>query len=291
VRSLATPVDSRAGSVAERVRAMSASLAPGEARVAAVLLAEGADVIHLTVSEAADAAGVGVGTVVRACQRLGFHAFQDAKIALGRDLQPLSLPTRSDIEPSDCPSEVLEKLTVGSDEAVRRVPASVDPEALQRAVTLLCRARRVLFLGVGTSSPLAQDAAYRLSTIGVGAEAPADVHVQHVRARLLGEGDAAIAISHTGATRETVAAAYGAKQAGADLVAITSFAHTPLTQVCDVVLVAGSSETRVRVEAMTSRLAHLLVLDALYVSVLIADAERAVGFQELTAEVLAEHRF
>lgn len=280
-----------AGSEAERVRALAASLAPGEARVAAILLGRDTEVIHLTVSEAASAAEVGVGTVVRACQRLGFKGFQDAKIALAQDLQPLSPSTHEDVDPTDTPSDVLAKLATGGYDAVRRVPASVDPDALTRAVRLIRAARRVLFLGVGTSAPLVQDAAYRFATIGIRADAPADVHVQHVQARLLGSDDVAIAVSHTGATHETVAAANGAEQAGAALIAVTSFSHTPLTALTDVDLVAGGNETRFRVEAMTSRLAHLLVLDALYVSLVLADPDRSATFQELTHDVLAEHRF
>lgn len=286
-----SPVAAEPGSETERVRALAASLAPGEARAVAVLLSRRTEVIHLTVSEAAAAAEVGVGTVVRACQRLGFKGFQDAKIALAQDVRPLSPATHEEVAAGDTPSEVLAKLAASGYDAVHRVPASVEEGALARAVDLLRAARRVLVLGVGTSAPLVQDAAYRFSTIGVRADAPADVHVQHVQARLLGPEDVAIAVSHTGATHETVAAASGAKQAGAALIAITSFSHSPLTALTDVDLVAGGTETRFRVEAMTSRLAHLLVLDALYVSLVLAAPDRAAAFQELTRDVLAEHRF
>lgn len=280
-----------AGAEAERVRALAGSLTSGEARVVGVLLGQGADVIHLTVSEAAASAQAGVGTVVRACQKLGYKGFQDAKIALARDLQPLATRLEPDVSAEDAPEQVLAKLAAGGDEAVRRIPASVDAEALATAVERLRAAGRVLLLGVGTSAPLVQDAAYRLSTIGVPAEAPPDVHVQHVRARLLGPGDVAIAVSHTGSTHETVAASRGAKQAGARLIAITSFSRTPLTELSDVDLVAGGSETQFRVEAMTSRLAHLLVLDSLYVSLLLAEPERTSTYQDVAQDVLAEHRF
>lgn len=259
--------------------------------MAGVLLARGAEVIHLTVSEAAAVAQVGVGTVVRACQRLGFRGFQEAKISLARDVEPLATRPQGEVLLDDSPGEVLAKLAAGGDEAVCRAPASVDPGALVRAVEMLHQARRVLFVGVGSSAPLAQDAAYRLATLGMSVEAPADVHVQHVRARLLGVGDVAVAVSHTGATHETLAAARGAKDAGAALIAVTSFSRTPLTELSDADLVAGGVETHFRVEAMTSRLAHLLVLDALYVSLVLADPERASAFQVLTEDVLAEHRF
>lgn len=98
---------------------------------------------------------------------------------------------------------MLRKLASSSGEALRPATASVGATELMHAIDLLAGARWVLCLGVGTSAPLAQDAAYRLTTIGIDADAPPDVHVQHVRAR------------HTGAAQETLGAIRGAKEAGA----------------------------------------------------------------------------
>jgi len=279
------------GSVAERARAAYGSLPPAEARAVQALLMRGAEVIHASVSEIAVAAETGVGTVVRACQSLGFKGFQAAKIALAQDLLPLDERPQEDISNGDEPPEVLAKLAASSGEALRRATASVAAADLARAIELLAGARRVLCLGVGTSAPLVQDAAYRLTTIGIDADAPPDVHVQHVRARLLGAADVAMAVSHTGATQETLGAVRGAKEAGARVIAVTSFSTTPLTELADVALVAGGLETSYRVEAMASRLAHLLLIDALYTSLVLSNAQRARTAQRLTADVLAEHRF
>jgi RpiR family transcriptional regulator, carbohydrate utilization regulator len=279
------------GTVAEMVRAASGSLPPAEARVAQALLTRGADVVHSSVTEVALAADTGVGTVVRACQSLGFKGFQAAKIALAQDLLPLDERPRTDVAEGDSPAEVLAKLADASGDALRRAVASVAPHALGRATALIAGARRVLCLGVGTSAPLAQDTAYRLATIGIDADAPPDVHVQHVRARLLKENDVALAVSHTGATQETLGAVRGAREAGAAIIAITSFSTTPLTELADVALVAGGRETRYRVEAMASRLAHLLVIDTLYTSLVLASPRRAQPAQQLTADVLAGHRY
>ena len=85
------------------------------------------------------------------------------------------------------------------------------------------------------------------------------------------------AISHTGATRETVACCTAAREAGATCVAITSFDRSPLTAVVEHVLVAGGRETELRIEAMASRIAHLCVLDAIFVALSLRDRERATS--------------
>lgn len=275
------------GTVAERIRAALPGLAPSQRRAGRVLLERRADVIHLSVSEVAAAAHVGIGTVVRACQSLGFTGFQDAKIALSRDLLPVEEQPVEDINAGDGPREVLVKVAAESGEMLRRAAASVDPEDLRAAVVLVHAARRVLLIGTGTSGQLAQDAAYRLLTAGVAAEAPADARVQHVRARLLEPGDVAVAVSHSGATHETIAAARSARDAGAAVVAVTSFSTSPLTGVADVVLVAGGQGSTYRTEPMASRFAHLLVLEALFVCLELADPTRAATARDLAAGVLA----
>lgn len=280
-----------AGSVAEHVRGAAAGMVPSEAKVVRALLEPGAEIIHMSVSEVAANAEVGIATVVRACQSLGFKGFQAAKIALAHDVAPFRDRPAEAVNPGDTPHEVLEKLAVSSGQALSRAPRSVGAEQLAAAVELIGTAKRVLILGVGTSAPLAADAAYRLVTVGVPAQFPADVHTQHVQARLLAAGDVAVAISHTGATAETVAAATGAKTAGANLIAVTSFTNSPLTELADVSLVAGGIETKYRVEAMTSRLAHLLVLDTLFVALQLSLPDRTSAAQQLTADVLAEHRY
>ena len=280
-----------AGIIAARVRAAVAGLPAGEARVIDTLLASGPDAIHLTVSEVAKTAGVGVGTVVRACQSTGFKGFQDAKIALSQDRMQSGVRSEDGVESHDSPATILRKLAASTGEALRATPSNIEPDALEKAVELLASARRILFLAVGTSTPFAYDAAYRLTTVGLEASAPADVHAQHLQASLLTPADVVIVVSHTGSTTETIAAAKAAVEAGAAVIAVTSFSTTPLTELASVVLVAGGRETAYRVEAMTSRFAHLLVLDSLYVALYLRDPERSRAAQERVASALAEHRF
>ena len=59
----------------------------------------------------------------------------------------------------------------------------------------------------------------------------------------------------------------------------------------DVALVAGGRETSYRVEAMASRIAHLLVIDTLFTSLVLSDRRRTRLAQQITADVLAEHRY
>lgn len=288
--SPAAATGSRPLPLAEDIRSRTAGLSRSEQQVARVVLADPTKVFEMSVTGLATASGTSVGSVVRFCQRLGLRGFQDLKLRLARETEPLDEQVSSGQLHGDDVRGVLAHVLTGSARALQDAVASVDPTVLDRVVDRLIGARRVVFVAVGTSAPLAADIAYRLTTVGLPAVFPADVHVQHVTARMLGPEDVCFAVSHTGSTTETLSAVRSASDAGATTVALTSFVDSPLTAVSDHVLVAGSRETSYRIEAMTSRLVHLAVLDAVYVAVTLRDP-RSPAALAATADVLVEHRF
>jgi RpiR family transcriptional regulator, carbohydrate utilization regulator len=252
--------------VRPRVEAAMTTLQPGEAKVARVLLDAPDAVIYQSASEFAESAGTSTATVVRFAQKLGFKGFHELKLKLAQDLAVFD---RQQVETADgTPGSILARVASAGAQSVADV----------------------LFAGVGTSFPLVQDAAYRFRTIGIDTDAPPDVHVQHVAARLLRPEDVCVAVSHTGSTRETLMVVEAAKAAGARTVVITSFLRSPLTELADVALTAGSREVSFRLEAMASRLAHMAVVDALLVAVAEKDESRSRLALDLFADVLGEHR-
>lgn len=268
------------------IRAHRPALQPGEVKVADVVLSEPETIVFSSVTDVAGLAGTSTATVVRCAQSLGYRGFQDLKLALAGDLR-LAGRTTTGTEPSG----ILAEVTAAGAQCVRDAAALVPLDMFERITDLLARAGRVLFCGVGTSAPLCQDAAYRFSAIGVPADYRSDAHVQALACRLLAPGDVCVAISHTGATRETLEAARTARDAEATVVALTSFARSPITELSNEVLVAGTRELGpAGLEAMSSRLAHLVVLDALIVAVAGCCPERAERALKAYGDVLSEHR-
>lgn len=273
-----------------RIRAHLPNLQRSDARVAQLLLDEPNLVIYRSASEVGELADTSSATVVRCAQKLGFKGFHDLKLALAQELAAFEQERPGDQPAQDPRTAVLVKVSQAGAETVRDVAALVDPEAFDAVVQSIGDAQRVLFCGVGTSAPLCQDAAYRFAAIGVGAEAHSDVHVQHLRAGLLGPEDVCVVVSHSGSTREVLEIAQTARNTGATTVAITSFARSALTELVDYLILAGTRELSFRLEAMASRLAHLVLLDALVVAVAASDEERTQAALQTYSDVLVEHR-
>jgi DNA-binding MurR/RpiR family transcriptional regulator len=113
--------------------------------------------------------------------------------------------------------------------------------------------------------------------------------MQAVSAAQLPPGAVAFAVSHTGRTRETLNALRKARTAGAVCILLTSHAQTPLGRYADIELLTASRETVFRTEALASRIAHLSLIDALYVAVAMRRARASESLVRSDA-VIDEHR-
>ena len=272
--------------LAAHVRAHLPELRGAEARVAQVVLDRGADLVHLSVSDVAALAGTAPSSVVRACQRLGFRGYQELKIAAARQA-----PRPAPSEDQDPAARALANTVQAARQVLDGLSTTLSVRHLRSAAETLHRAGRVLVVGAGLSGPVATDAAYRLRALGCAVDAPTDPMTAQLAAGLLPVDGACLAISHTGATRSTVDAARRARRAGATVVALTSYANSPLSDTSTCTLVAGSQDLVLGLEAVASRLAHLAVIDALTLTMLAVggpDAERALA---LSGDVTADHAY
>ncbi|MCT1550054.1 MurR/RpiR family transcriptional regulator [Brevibacterium casei] len=276
-------------SVIERIRAGLLSMSAAERRVAEVVLQAPEHVMGISVTELAKLSGASVGSVVRFCQSIGLKGYQDLKLKLAQQMGARVQPFAAEVSEGDDAQEVVLKILHDAASAFTEAARNIDGQALERMLGKIAAANRIMFAAIGTSAPLAADIAYRFVTLGLPAHFAADSHVQHVTARLLSADDVCFAISHTGSTVETLQVVRAAKAAGATTMAVTSFSSSPLTELCDEVVVAGSHEKAFRVEAMVSRSVHLAVLDALYTSVALREPS-ARGALEKASDVVTEHR-
>ena len=268
------------------IRAHLPQLRDTEARVAQVVLNQGAELVHLSVSDVAALARTAPSSVVRACQRLGFRGYQELKIAAARQA-PRAAPSAE----SDPAARALANTVRAAHQVLDGLSETVSVRHLRAAAQTLHSASRVLVVGAGLSAPVAMDAAYRLRALGCAVDAPVDAMTAQLSAGLLPADGACLAISHTGATRSTVDAARRARRTGSTVVALTSYANSPLSETSTCTLVAGSQDLVLGLEAVASRLAHLAVIDALTQTLLDLrgpEAERALA---VSGDVTADHAY
>ena len=114
---------------------------------------------------------------------------------------------------------------------------------------------------------VALDASNKFGRIGKTTVANADPHNQYITALSLRKGDAAVVISYSGETTDTVNVAREIASAGVDIISLTKFGSSSISELASIRLFTGSTETFMRSGAMSSRLCQMFMIDVLYTSV------------------------
>lgn len=264
------------------LRAKMSTLRSGERKVANAIMERPDEIRQLSILDLAERSGVSEATVMRLCHALGCRGYSDFKIRLIEDLAVsqaagtrLAGETYAEVQEGDTIPTVVRKVLRMDIQALLDTMAIIDTTQIGAAVALLRNARRVECYGIGGSGPAVQDAAYRLLRVGVTASACTDSHLQVVHAALLGRQDAALCISHSGVTRDTVDALLTAREAGARTIALTSFPDSPLARAADIKLLTAAVGSQWRSDAIPARIVQLSLIDALCVAIQLQQGETA----------------
>jgi RpiR family carbohydrate utilization transcriptional regulator len=260
------------------------SCAGTERKVAEFLLAEPRTAVFCTVAELARRAETSPPAVVRLCKRAGLSGYRELQLLLARDLY--SGTESGEVGPafeldSGQSVETIARNTVDrSKEALDRVLALLNPQAIEETAAAIAAARSVLVFGLGASGLVAYDLAIKLSRLGIPCTFSFDSHVQIASACGLDSRDVAVAISYSGRTSSVVQAAEEAKQSGARVAAITCLGASPLARLTDILLAIPTTEPIFRQGASLSRSTQLVVVDILYGVLVSRNIERAIPLIE-----------
>ncbi len=270
-----TGPEGRLGQWIGSVQARSGDLAASEAKVVALLLADPLFVGASTAAQVAARVGVSAPSVVRAARAIGFGGFTELKIEIARARGTTRFFAPPEALARDATSAtVLEAAIRAGADALSALGGAVELAAFDKAVATLLSARQMIAFGAGPSSTVAADIVFRLRAVGVTTIGIPDHLSAMIAMRLLGPDDVVIAVSSTGRTPTTLAIADAASSAGASLIAITNQYGTPLATLADVALVVGGAPLPAQMAAAGSRLAQLVVVDALVAAIALRDPER-----------------
>ena len=260
-----------------RLRAGLPHLTPALRRLAGVVLGAPKEVIYQSVTELAEAAGVGEASVIRLCRDLGFKGFQDFKLALAADLAVR--PHRGEsADPTNLES-VLDSVTLEATGALGETRAMLRADGLEPILTALLKTDQLLVFGAGASGVTAQDFAYKFLRLGYRVLAPADAHLAAMAAATLPKEAVVIGITRSGSTLDTVRVLDLANAAGTTTVVVTQRPKSPAANAARFALYTAHPESPLTGGSISSKMGQLLLLDALFAALLTRrpDAEAQVA--------------
>jgi glucokinase len=267
---------SGANTLMERVQHLQAELSPAEQRVAQLVIEHPRKVLSEPIAEIAKLADVSQPTVIRFCRSLGFSGLADFKLKFAGSLTG-TIPVRhSQVRMTDSTHDLSAKVIDNTVSAILRFRDQLDVNSIDRAIDILRRAKRVEFYAMGNSRVVALDGQHKFFRFRIPTSSYGDSHLFALAAELLGPGDVVIAISTTGQLPELLDAVDVARNAGADVIAITS-SKSALARKASVCLAVDHSEDSTTFLSMISRILQLLLIDIMAVGISLGPAGEAVA--------------
>lgn len=270
-------------------------LSAAEARIARRISAEPGIVVDLAITDLAAHCETSPATVARFAQTLGFSGYRQFRLELAKalsreraDRERFGLDD-DDILADDAADSVAAKIAYQEVRAVEQTANGLDAAAVDTVARLLGAAVRTDIFAVGASALAAIDLQLKLTRIGLDAWHGPDVHLALVRASQRAAGDAAVGVSHGGATREVIEPLALARAGGATTIAITNAPDSQITRHADLVLLTKARESPYRIGAMSSRIAQLAVIDIVFTRIVQARGDEVRETLHRTREAIDAH--
>lgn len=282
------------GSLLERIQERYGSLRKSERVVADYLRDNAGTRLDSSITELGRKLGVSEATISRVSRALGYEGFPDLKLSVAEGARPSGAYANIPVEIAAGDSLIqtsgkLLSLLVAGLEGSQRM---LDAQRLELAVEALCKARKIIFVGVGGGAAICDEAAHLFLKAGFDAASYRDGYTQTIIAAKLTQDDVVVGISHTGSTRTVSDALLLARENGATTLAITSAADSEVARAAHVCLTTwGASQQVVPLHGdfLEGRLSQLFLVDLLYVGVLFRAGESTAHNLRLTGAALEKH--
>ena len=277
-----------------RVRSIYDSLSKAEKKVADYFLDNVENVFNIPIAQLAQEAGVSKVAWVRFCKDIGFDGLKDLKKALFAQMREKADETVddpfSDVRDVVNTKSLIEGIKRNSIRAIEDTAEMLDPDSLETAAKAILNAKSVRIFGVGASGMVGQDLHSKLMRINKNSYFAADHHSQLTYAASMTSQDVAVLISMSGTTSEVLEILSLIKRSQTPSIALTKYSKTPLAMNADTVLYISAPEITMRSGAMSSRLAQLMVIDALFTAVAHMDYDSVAVTLEKSHESIRSHR-
>lgn len=255
------------GDFLTRIRAEYNQFTKAEKKVADYILQNYREVLFMSITDLAEACEVGDTSVFRFCKTLELKGYQEFKMQLSLSLHDETTGQgrlEGDISLKDSFAEVSRKVLNTNMSALEETYSLLNEESFDCVIQYLHEAKRICFFGVGASMLSAMKAANKFLRIEPKVSCVSDSHMQAMVASMMGEGEAAVIFSYSGATKDTIHVAELAKRAGAATICITRFVKSPLTSFSDVTLLCGANEGPLQGGSTSSEISQLFLIDLMY---------------------------
>lgn len=252
--------------IIQRLHQHKDQLRKSERKVCDYVLANLDHTLNMRIVDLADKACVSEPTVVRFCRAVGCVGFQDFKLQLAQYLAQKQEFTAFSMDDNDSISDLGHKVFDATLATLSQVRDALNPQNIEAAIKAISEAKRVEFYGFGASAAVAADAQHKFFRLQISSSAYSDPHIQTMSVMSLDANDVVVAISQSGQTKALIDAIELAKANGAITIGLAP-ANSPVAKHSEIAINIDVEEEVEIYTPLSSRIAHLVVIDLLAVGV------------------------
>lgn len=265
-------------------------LSKTEKRIADYILKHIEEIKEFTSAELANNAHVGQSSVIKFIKKIGFNGFTDFKIKLSEELasQKAMKPDflHNDISSADTIYEATKKIAYSHINSIEETTSNISYSHLNKVIDLLETSKKVVIVGIGSSSLVGKDFQHKLTKIGKLVLHDLDPHVQITQAVTADPDDLILAISHGGETKVVIEAIIAGRKNGAKIVSITGSRNNSISALSDISLYTVAVEDFLSSSALSSRIAQLTLIDALFIGLIKKDHRKFMDYITESSKVI-----
>lgn len=254
-------------SVNGRILNARGDLSKAETKVADYILNHSREVINMTASDLAQAAGSSPASVIRLTKSLDIEGFTALKILLTADItKNQALPQDySDITPNESLDSIKDKLLASALQSIRETTDQVNAQEVSALVAAIAKAKQLFVFGIGASNLAAENICQKWNRIGYPAVADNDLNMLLPKLVNAKPGDVMWVISNSGESPEALVAAKFSQSLGIKIVSLTRFGNNSLAKISDIAVhTSQPKESLNRIAATNSLLAQFMIIDIIF---------------------------
>lgn len=238
----------------------------GQKKIASYLIEHFDKAAYITAAKLGNVVGVSESTVVRFASEIGFDGYpkmQEALQEVSRNM--LTAVQRMEVASSSINADdVLSKVLHSDIEKIRKTLEEISKEDFDRAVDSIINAKNIYVIGTGSALALSNFLSFYLNHIFDNVKPVVSTSISDVFENIIpiSKDDVLIGLSFPRYSKRTAKAMKYAHDCGANVIAITDSAASPISKFADHLLIARSDMA----SFVDSLVAPLSLINALIVS-------------------------
>lgn len=266
--------------VISKIISMQNSLTVSENEIAQYVMNNAEEVVTSTITAIAKSTGTSEASINRFCKKIGFKGFNSFKIALA---QENFYNNMREVGPSD-DKGLISSISHDYRKMVINTSAMLDENVLMSAAGGMQTATCIYIFAYASTAFVAEELAFKLSTIGVQAKAVTDLSVMRIFASNIQASDLAIFIVPTVLMRDIYYTVTTCKDRGAKILTITSYDSPKLTDLVDYKFITSDKIVARNSLSLSNNLVFLFVVDVLFSALL--ESDKGLRQKKLNSDAL-----